>query len=130
MAYYRDYVMEPIYGQPELYKRERGFRDFALRHNYEFHWMDIGFQFHAIFAGAGAYFSPKEAVDFCAALINYPVALMRPMLRKIGLRPPEFDFSDDDTPSQIRKRQGQEFIPQEPGFEPAEKLNDWIWLPY
>lgn len=131
--YYRDYVMKPIYGQPTLFDREvrhRGFDDFALRHNHEHHWLDIGLSVHLIFVGGGLYISPKEIFDFGFAIVNYPFALLRPNLVNYGLDPPELDFANDDTPAQLRKEMGLEIVPQQPGFEPAEKFNEWFELPY
>jgi len=131
MAYYRDYVMDPIYAQPAMFTERKGFQEFALRDNREFHWADLGAKLHVVFLGAGAYVSPKETLDFLMNLcINYPVALFRPVLRPMGLRPSEVDFSDDDTPAQMRKKDGQTWIPQQEGFRPAEDFNEWIRVPY
>lgn len=132
-SYYRNFAMTPIYGQPGLFDEEvqhRGFDDFTLRHNDEGHWADFGLSGHLVFFGGGFYVSPKEIVDFGFALVNYPLALMRPRLRERGLEPPELDFSDDDTPARIRRAQGQEWVPQQAGFEPAERLDEWMRLPY
>ena len=132
--YYRDYVLSPVYGQPghfDEYVQHRGFDDFALRHNYESHWADIGLSLHVVFVGGGFYISPKEIVDFGFALVTYPIAMLRPQFRdRTVLPPPRVDFSDDDTPAHIRRELGLEMVPQQPGFEPAEKFNEWFRLPY
>lgn len=130
-VYYRDYVMEPIYGTPGLFRKQRGWRNFTLRDNEYENWSDCGVSAYAVFMGAGGYWSPKETLDFALNLfVNYPVAIVRPALKGIGIQPPEMDYSNDDTPSRIRKREGMVWIPEEPTFYPAEAINDWIELPY
>ena len=131
ISYYRDLVMQPIYGQPALFKGQLGYRGFTLRDNEWSNWTDAGASVHVAFLGAGAFVSPKEMLDFALNLgVNYPVAIVRPALRVINLRPPEMDYSNDDTPSKLRREEGMIWVPEEPSLPPAEAVNDWIQLPY
>lgn len=129
--YYRSYETDPIYGTETLFERPRAFKDFALRHNTENHWADLGAQGHLIFLGAGGTVSPKETLDFAIGLLNLPVALVRPVFPSvIGIEAPVFDYSEDNTPAQMREKHGLVVVPQAPGLEGAELLNDWWRLPY
>ena len=129
--YYRDALYEPKIGTPGIFEREPLKRGFIIRDNDDRHWMDIGMEGHLIFFGAGAFVSPKEALDFLGNTVTLPYNLfIRPMLNWTGVRPPEFDLADDDTLAQIRRKHDLELIRAGKMFEPAEVLNELMDVGY
>jgi hypothetical protein len=124
MLYYRHMDLQPIHGTLPLFARERGMRDFTMRHNTDRHWTDIGLQGHAVFFGAGAYVSPFETADFAVDVIAFPYnAFLRPLFNLMHFRPPEIDLADDDTTAEARKKHELPVVNQEEGFPPAETID-------
>jgi hypothetical protein len=131
-VYYRHMDLEPVYGTSDLFhKRARTMRDFALRHNSDRHWADIGGQVHLAVMGGSAYVSPKQAVDFVVAVVSFPYnALIRPVGNLFGFRPPEIDPADDDTVAQVRRKYGVVLVREVEEFEPAETIDELFRVGY
>ena len=130
-GYYRSRRFEPIIGTASLFERPRLFEGFPIRDNNEWHWADIGGEVGLVFCDASAHVSPKKALDFCVSTVMLPFNLIfRYPLTKMGMRIPEIDLCDDDTPAEIRKKYQLELIKNPAGFEPTEVLNDLWKVPY
>ena len=127
--YYRDMTMKPIMGTPTLFDencRPRLVQEFPIRNNKEWHWMDCGLEVGAIFGGASAHVSPKQALDFLVSTAALPFNIVvRPALvMGPGTYVPDIDLCDDDTAAVLRKKYGLKLIEQPPGLPPIEWLNE------
>ena len=130
-AYYRDMTYDPIVGTPCLFDRERRMQDFSIRHNSDRHWCDVGAEFHAVCVGASAFVSPKQTLDFVGNTITLPYnLLLRPVVKHMGLHPPEFDLCNDDKAAAVREKTGAKLIEEPEEFEPAETLDELMRLDY
>ena len=129
--YYRDMRFEPIIGTRALGDRERLVKGFPIRDDDDRHWMDVGLEFNAVYGGLSFFVSPKHALDFVGNTISLPFNLVaRPVLNRVGVRPPELDLGDDDLAAQVRKRHGVELVKRYEQFPPTELLDQLERLPY
>ena len=129
--YYRDMELDPIVGTPALFERERLVQDFTLRHNSDRHWADIGVEGYLIFGGGSIYVSPKETFDFLGNTLMLPYNIfLRTPLKSIGVALPEFDLSDDDMSSDIRRRHDVDLIRSNERFEPGEVIDQLMRMGY
>lgn len=126
--YYRDVIMKPIVGTRTLMDdtcRPRVYQGFPIRHNKEWHWLDLGGEVGVIFFNASAHASPKQALDFTVNTLSLPLELaIRPLMTLAGLRMPEIDFCDDDTAAEVRKKYDMELIYDPEGLVPIEYFNE------
>ena len=129
--YYRDVVMEPLKGTETLMLEEyrpRLYQGFPIRHNKEWHYLDLGGELGLLFFDMSAHVSPKQFLDFAVSTLRLPVELVcRPIL---GSRWPEIDFCDDDTAARVRKKYEVELIHDPEGLPPIEYLNERVEQPY
>lgn len=129
--YYRDVMMQPLVGTETLMLEEyrpRLYQGFPIRHNKEWHYLDVGAEVGLLFFDTSAHVSPKEALDFAFSTVCLPFELIfRPIF---GSSIPEIDFCDDDTASRLRKKYDVELIHAPPGLPPIEYFNEINEQPY
>jgi hypothetical protein len=131
MLYYRSMDFEPVFGTVRMWEFPPTIRDFAIRNNVDRHWLDVGAQVNILWGGFGLYVSPSQTVDLLANLVEYPYnILLRRPLYLFGLRPPEFDFMNDDTPAQARKDVSLKLIDPGKGMLAAEVIDETFRVPY
>jgi len=134
-AYYRYRLFDPIIGTSTLFDPNRRaplFSGFPIRDNVqEGHWMDIGAEVGVVILDVSAHVSPKHALGFVVNTLMLPMDLvLRYPLKWIGIRFPEVDMCDENTPAQIRKKYELTLIPYPRTFAPAEVLNELWEVPY
>lgn len=129
--YYRDVVMEPLVGTETLMLdeyRPRLYQGFPIRHNKEWHYLDVGGEVGLLFFNMSAHVSPKHFLDWASSTLFLPFELvLRPVF---GSRLPEIDFCDDDTAARVRKKYEIELIHSPEGLPPIEYLNEVADQPY
>ena len=130
-AYYRSRRFEPILGTPSLFDRPPLFAGFPIRTNKEGHWMDIGAEVGLVFFEASAHVSPKHVLNFGVDTLMLPVNLLfRYPLKAIGIRLPEVDLCNENTPFRVQKKYELRMIVNPDGFVPTEVLNQLVEVPY
>ena len=130
-AYYRSRRFEPILGTPSMFDRPPLFAGFPIRTSEEGHWMDIGAEVGSIFFEVSAHVSPKHVLNFGIDTLMLPVNLiLRYPFRAIGIRLPEVDLCNENTPFRVQKKYELRMIVNPNGFIPTEVLNELWEVPY